>query len=139
MDNAAFLIIDDDKDDVDIFVEATKEIDPSIMVYAITKSENMLNELNHITVLPSYVFLDLNMPMVSGLDCLRQLKSHAVFQDIPVIILSTSEYKKDILAARELGASYYLSKASTYPVLKDHIRFIISGEWKQQLSTAQID
>lgn len=139
MDNAALLIIDDDKDDVDIFVEATKEIDPSIIVYSITKSENMLEELSDIAVLPSYVFLDLNMPLVSGLECLRQLKSHSVFHEIPVIILSTSEYKKDILAAKELGASYYLSKASTYPVLKDHIRFIISGEWKEQLSTAKTD
>ena len=56
------------------------------------------------------VLLDINMPRQDGFETLRQIRSSAMFEDIPVIMLSASENESDMLMATELGANGYLVK-----------------------------
>lgn len=130
MSHQTLLIIDDDRDDINIFAEALQEIDETIKFFSFVESENIIDSLDKLPVLPDYIFLDLNMPKVTGKECLVQLKANPRYAPIPVIILSTSVFLKDIREAKELGASYYISKANNFPALKASISFILSGEWK---------
>jgi len=59
---------------------------------------------------PVVILLDLKLPRVSGLDVLRQLKAHADFQRIPVVVLTTSGEDADVAAAYALGANSYIVK-----------------------------
>jgi CheY-like chemotaxis protein len=59
---------------------------------------------------PVVILLDLKLPRVSGLDVLRQLKSHPQFSSIPVVILTTSSEESDVKTAYELGANSYIVK-----------------------------
>ncbi|CAN5234628.1 hypothetical protein BH23BAC2_BH23BAC2_27750 [soil metagenome] len=61
-------------------------------------------------VSPDLILMDLNMPVMNGFECLKEIRSNPVFLDIPVIIFSTSNYEKDIAHAEELGALGYLHK-----------------------------
>jgi CheY-like chemotaxis protein len=59
---------------------------------------------------PAFILLDLKLPKVSGLEVLRQLKSHPRFCVIPVIVLTTSAEDRDIQEAYRLGCNSYILK-----------------------------
>jgi len=59
---------------------------------------------------PQLILLDLRLPRVDGLEVLFQIKEHPELKNIPVIILSTSETKKDVMSAYENRANSFLVK-----------------------------
>jgi CheY-like chemotaxis protein len=60
--------------------------------------------------LPVFILLDLRLPKISGLEVLRQLKSHPKFLAIPVIVLTTSAEDHDVEEAYRLGCNSYIVK-----------------------------
>ena len=60
---------------------------------------------------PDLILLDLNMPRMDGRECLAALKQDADLRDIPVVILTTSEVERDIVASYHLGAAGYVTKS----------------------------
>ena len=60
--------------------------------------------------IPVCILLDLKLPKVDGLEVLRQIKGHADFCSIPVIVLTTSSEDSDIKRAYELGCNSYIVK-----------------------------
>ncbi len=59
---------------------------------------------------PGVILLDLNLPKISGLDLLRQLKTDKRTEKIPVIVLTVSQHDRDITECRRLGVETYLVK-----------------------------
>lgn len=59
---------------------------------------------------PDLILLDLNMPRMDGRECLAALKKDPDLHAIPVVILTTSEVERDVVASYNLGASGYISK-----------------------------
>ena len=108
-------IIDDDQDDRDLFVEAVREVDPSIQCFSAMNVQEALHKLTEeLLVLPDMIFLDLNMPRISGKQCLAEIKKNHELSQIPVVIYSTSSFQKDIIETRELGAAHFLIKPSNF-------------------------
>lgn len=56
------------------------------------------------------VLLDLKLPKVDGLEVLRQLRRDPATRLLPVVILTTSDERQDVLAGYELGANSYIRK-----------------------------
>ena len=56
------------------------------------------------------ILLDINMPRMSGLEFLNQIKADATFQDIPVVIISTEGKEEDTVRGLEAGAAAYIKK-----------------------------
>lgn len=67
--------------------------------------------------LPDIIFLDLNLPKISGRETLRHIRQQPELQHIPTVVLSGSDYDDDIRETREIGASYYLVKPLDYEKL----------------------
>ena len=119
-------LIDDDSDDRDIFELALKDIKYSC--YCKTADNGVeafkIFEKNP-DLVPDFIFLDLNMPMLSGMQCLKRIKEMPQMKQVPVIIYTTSSYEKDMIEAKELGAAHFLIKPSSIIKLSELLRKII--------------
>lgn len=105
------LIIDDDRDDQDLFKLALEEIDKKFACSCQYDPHLALKNLvEKWEPLPDFIFLDLNMPRMNGKEILRDIKKHRHLKDIPVIIYTTSNLQRDIDDCRELGAEAFITK-----------------------------
>ncbi len=110
MFNKLFLLIDDDDDDRELFQIALKNAKVPVNCVTCSSCIEALEKIEDIN--PDYIFLDLNMPMMSGKECLIELKKRAFTKDIPVVIFSTSSEASDITETKALGAIDFITKPS---------------------------
>jgi CheY-like chemotaxis protein len=123
-----FLLADDDHDDAELFSEAINRVDPSINVHHVDNGTDVFEFLNKEShKKPDLIFLDLNMPKMSGWQCLAQLKNNPAYKDIPVIIYTTSSHYRDTEIALDLGALGLVTKPSEFNVLKTIAASIINN------------
>ena len=113
-------LVDDDFDDKDFFEMALGQINKEFNVYFAENGRKGLNLLATLQPKPDVIFVDLNMPLIGGLEFLAELKQ-TENKDIPVIIYSTSDEKYFQQKALESGASGYLVKSSTMRSLQEGI------------------
>src|SRR5688572_8199538 len=91
-----FLLADDDRDDASLFCEALSGIDPLLKCYTVENGRLVFDFLSCGADKPDVIFLDINMPIMNGWDCLKKLRADPDFKNIPVIVYSTSVARKDI-------------------------------------------
>ncbi len=117
MEQKIILLADDDRDDREMFCEALFTIDTEIVCNSLINGQLLLEELDKLAENPGLIFLDLNMPVINGLECLRLLKADARYRDIPVVIISTSSHILEIETSLKLGALCYFVKPNSFDEL----------------------
>ncbi|WP_247235647.1 response regulator [Telluribacter sp. SYSU D00476] len=121
-------LIDDDTDDHYLFAAVLKEVCPALEFSGEANSQYAVEKLQSDSEFtPSYIFLDLNMPNMNGLECLAEIKKIERLKEVPVIIFSTSSFKKDINEAAELGSTQYITKPGSYKELTSVLQQLIPG------------
>ncbi|MDT4894676.1 MAG: hypothetical protein QOE97_3711 [Pseudonocardiales bacterium] len=73
---------------------------------------------------PDLILLDLNLPRMSGLELLAELKSDAELRRIPVVVLSTSVAAADVARSYDLHANVYVPKPVDFDAFADVVRRI---------------
>ena len=120
------LIIDDDSDDRELFREALEAIDPTVGFNFTSDAEKALNNLKaNALVLPDIIFLDINLPGMSGWQCLSELKNMNALRHIPVMMYSTSNHRRDKEIAVDLGAVCLITKPMTFKRLKEILAVLL--------------
>ncbi|MDK1028756.1 MAG: response regulator [Anaerolineae bacterium] len=71
---------------------------------------------------PDYLFLDINMPEVSGLDLLEFIRRRSEWKDLPIIMLSTEAADVTVDRAMELGADSYIMKPVTIEEIENSMQ-----------------
>ena len=107
------LLVDDDLDDRELFVEAFSFINEKSHILTLEGSDGLIEFLKEMSSLPDYLFLDLNMPRINGKQCLVEIKNMPDADNIPVVIYSTSSEIKDLVEVQRLGAEAYIVKSSS--------------------------
>jgi CheY-like chemotaxis protein len=120
---------DDDPDDINIFREAVALASEEVHLTARFDGGDLLQLLENPPPRPAMVFLDWNMPGKDGATVLRAIRENADTTDIPVIILSTSDYMGNINKAQELGANLYIVKPNSFKSLVNTIRHCLTIDW----------
>ena len=120
------LNVDDDQEDREFFCDALREIDPSITCIVASGGMAALSMLQRQSPLPDYIFLDINMPMMDGKQCLKALKNIPAFESIPVIMYSTSTDTREIQECYKLGAVDFLIKPHSYEKLVNDLSSIFA-------------
>ena len=134
------LLADDDEDDRLFFKEAFEEIKIQTIVNTVIDGVELIKYLLMPNViLPHVLFLDLNMPRKSGLECLREIKSDNRLKDIAVAIYSTSASDEDIEETFVKGANVYIKKPSEFSTLKKILIEVITINWQYQTSSLNRD
>lgn len=120
------LLVDDDQDDRFLFKEALAEADDTVVYTEADNGADALEKLISGKVsIPDLIFLDINMPRLNGLDCLKRLKGNDSLKYIPVVMYSTSaskEYQKECF---NHGAELYIEKPSDFWQLCDKLKNIL--------------
>src|SRR4051812_23258505 len=103
------LLIDDDEDDQELFIEAAKEISSDINITVVPDASIALDKLTKHTVTADVIFSDLNMPRMNGQQFLLEIKRRPELKHIPVIIFSTSSHSHTIQLVKDFGAHEFVT------------------------------
>ena len=135
--NLTILLVDDDADDIEIFNDALKQIDHTITLITAHNGQDALQILSSdILEKPDHIFLDINMPLMNGLDCLDQIRNQYKLA-IPVTIYTTSKNYLEYNRCMQLGADF-LQKPHDYTnlmaALRQKIQLLMFGNSGQMLA-----
>lgn len=134
------LLADDDEDDRAFFSEAITELKMDNKLTLFEDGKGLMDYLLHPDIkLPHILFLDLNMPGKTGLDCLKEIRANNRFKDVSVAIYSTSSSEKDIEDTFIEGANIYIKKPNDFSMLKKVIKEVINMNWQFHTSGLNIE
>ena len=117
------LLIDDDEIEIMKLERTLSKLEHNHQLIIAKNGEEALEILKETT--PEVIFLDLNMPRMSGLEFLEILKQDERMKYIPVMILSTSRNHKDILESYNLGIAGYIVKPLRFEDYVNKIKVIV--------------
>ena len=114
------LIVDDNRQIADSLAQMLVflNIEPK-MAYGARAGLQNLNEF-----VPSVVFLDLNMPGLTGFDVLQFVKREPRLDGVPVIVVTSDDQPESAQRAMEIGASAYVIKPITLDVLEETLKML---------------
>ena len=106
------LLIEDNPSDVDLTRRALERSRIANDLVVAEDGEAALEYLRRedLYELPALALLDLNLPKLSGLEVLRQIRADARTRRLPVVILTSSKEEQDLAAGYDLGVNSYIRK-----------------------------
>jgi len=87
---------------------------------------------------PDLIVLDLMLPNKDGLEVCRELKSHPVARDIPLVMLTAKSEEADVVAGLEIGADDYITKPFSPRVLVARIKAALRKSKRTSRSDTEI-
>jgi two-component system, response regulator len=117
-DPVDILIVEDNPQDAELTMRALRKNNLASQIFVAEDGEEALEFIftrgryaGRLTVKPpKVVFLDLKLPKVSGLEVLKEIKSHPDTRKLPVVVVTSSREDPDVQSAYELGANGYVVK-----------------------------
>jgi CheY-like chemotaxis protein len=119
------LLVEDDTVDAMTFKRTLKDLEIRNPVVHLLNGEEALEYLRtEGNEEPCFIFLDLNMPRMNGIEFLEIAKADETLRRIPVIVLTTSDNEKDIIESFNLGVAGYMVKSADYKEFVEAIRTV---------------
>ena len=125
------ILADDDEDDRLFFTDAFNEVKITTKVKTFKDGVYLMDYLNsNDCTLPNILFLDLNMPRKSGIECLKEIKQNQKYNDVVIAIYSTSASEEDIENTFIMGANIYIKKPSDFKTLRNVLSEVVTINWQ---------
>ncbi|CCH54075.1 Response regulator rcp1 [Fibrisoma limi BUZ 3] len=109
-------VVDDDEDDRYLLQSIFADYFDDCELRLFENGSTLLTQLTHRldNQLPDLILLDMDMPILNGVDTLRLLAQDTVLRRIPTVILTSSEAGRHIDLCYQLGANSYVNKGANY-------------------------
>lgn len=125
-------LVDDDQEDRELFSEALSNITQTVQLTEIPSGVKLIEMLNESKLdLPEVIFMDINMPKLNGIECLKKIRSFSKFKNLKIVMYSTYHLDDFIDDAFELGASNFYVKPRRFADLQDLIDKALEIDWNQ--------
>ena len=121
------LLAEDDKDDRELFCEALTNISAHTTIHYAENGIEVLNKLEELTTSPDMIFLDINMPVMNGWQCLKTLKEDNRYKNIPIVVYSSSSHQREKDIARDMGALLFFTKPNDFYQFMEKLGSIINS------------
>lgn len=111
--NSPILLVEDNPVDIDLTIRAFKKknlANPIVIARDGEEAIGWISKWDQGSKVPVIILLDLKLPKFSGLEVLKELKTHEKYKTIPVVVLTSSSEDIDIETAYKLGANSYIVK-----------------------------
>lgn len=121
--------VEDNEDFCFLVEKAIDHIDKNLSIKIVDNGLTALAVLKHFDlegIRPRIILLDLNLPGLSGLDLLREIKGIEFLKQVPIILFTTSDNPKDVRIATEYGANAYVTKPHGYLALIECLRSLFN-------------
>ena|SRR5688572_2314515 len=128
MQGPSILLADDDDDDRLLFTDVLREYSGNARLRFAHNGEHLMTMLRS-ERLPDVLFLDLNMPLKNGIECLEEIRSDERLKNLPVVIFSTSSHPGTINQTYEIGAHLYVRKPNDFTNLRKAIHAVLKKDW----------
>ncbi|UKT64912.1 response regulator [Pedobacter mucosus] len=115
--NTDIFFVEDDTDFAYIMETAVQELTEPTSLQIIDNGKeaiSILHQLAEIKQKPKLILLDLNLPGISGIEILKEIRDNIYLRYVPVVLFSTSAEPKDIKLSLQFGANAYVTKPSSY-------------------------
>jgi len=123
------LLAEDDHVDIMTVRRACKQLNVLNELVVANNGEEVIRYLDDSKMpLPCLIILDINMPKMNGLECLKILKQHSVYKNIPVFILSSSREQQDVDSSFSGGISGYILKPVEFNEFLHSIK-VLNSHW----------
>ena len=122
------LLIDDDKDDLELLEGALKVINEDHKIVEATNGEEGLAKLRNLILegeLPCLIVLDINMPKMDGREFLTELRKYEKLRTIPIVIFSTSINSVEVEFFNKMGVFTFFNKPRDFDQLCYSLRAIL--------------
>lgn len=124
------LLVEDDRLDVKTIERAFDEIGIQNPLYVVSDGEQALAYLrgeppytdSALAPRPDLILLDLNLPVMSGLEFLKAYRDDPAFNTIPSVVLTTSAEERDIAETYRAGIAGYIKKPIDFPEFIDALK-----------------
>jgi two-component system response regulator len=124
------LLIEDNPNDVALALHAFRKQNLANNIHVLRDGAEALEFIfctgayaqRDISVAPKVILLDLKLPLVSGLDVLRQIKADPRTQAIPVVMMTSSREERDVVESYQLGVNSYIVKPVDFAQFSEAMR-----------------
>jgi len=128
-------LADDDEDDRLFFKEVIDDVKMDTALSLFNDGQELMRYLlKPDLILPNLIFLDLNMPIKNGMQCLREIRGNKKFKDVIIAIYSTSSSENDIEDTFVEGANIYINKPNSFKKLTEVVEKVLQINWQYQTS-----
>lgn len=119
------LLIEDDRDDIELLEEALKTHNVSYELDIIKEGDAAVNYIRTREPYHDIIILDFNLPKIHGKEVLLEIKSVTSYKNIPLLILTTSSAREDVEYSLQNGADKFLIKPTTMEQFKETVHAIV--------------
>jgi CheY-like chemotaxis protein len=129
------ILVDDDVDDLSLFEEAIDDLKISTELKLFAGGQELLDYINlPDTPVPDLIFLDLKMPKIDGLDCLKEIRGRQEWEKCTVAIYSNFTEEHLIEDTFTQGANIYIEKPDSLSRLRKVLGKVLQLNWQYHTS-----
>ena len=122
----SLMIVDDDIDDIDMFMEAVQEIGTSVDCISAQNGVEGIRLFNGLNSKPDFIFVDMNMPKLNGRQFIKEIRKNNLFDHIKLIMYSTCKLEEEEAELKYLGADTVITKPTSLAELRHEITKVIT-------------